>query len=196
MKKSLLILSIALFFIGCGKKSSLTDEEVVLYTDQGKTIADATYKALSSQLKQALQSGGVEKASGFCNIVALPLTDSLSRQYDAKIKRTSLKLRNPLNAPDSMELTMLKIYDQMSKMRNPVLVPKILEKGKDEIQFFAPIPIKNETCLKCHGILGQTMQEEDYAYIKKHYPNDEATGYKMDQVRGMWSITLKRKDAR
>lgn len=192
MKKSLLILSIALLFMGCGKKSSLTDEEVTKYTEEGKTIANATFKALSTQLKQAMQTGGVEQAAGFCNVVALPLTDSLSKQYDAKIKRTSLKLRNPLNAPDSLELTMLKIYDQMSKMRNPVLVPKILEKGEDEIQFFAPILIKNETCLKCHGVLGQTMKEEDYAYIKQHYPDDQATGYKMDQLRGMWSITLKR----
>lgn len=192
MKKSLFILSIALFFMGCGEKSTLSEDEVAKYTAEGKMIADSTFKALSTQLKQAMQSGGVEQAAAFCNVVALPLTDSLSRKFDAKIKRTSLKIRNPKNAPDSMEITMLKIYDQMSKMRNPVLVPKILEKGKDDIQFFAPIQIKNELCLKCHGVLGQTMKEEDYAYIKQHYPNDQATGYKMGEVRGMWSITLKR----
>jgi len=192
MKKSILALLVMAFLVSCGKKSSLSEEEVKAYTEEGKVIAQSTFKALSSQLKQALESGGVEHAAQFCNIVALPLTDSLAKQHHAVIKRTSLKLRNPLNAPDSMELTMLKIYDQMSKMRNPVLVPKILEKGTDEIQFFAPIQIKNETCLKCHGVLGQTMKEEDYAFIKQRYPNDQATGYKMDEVRGMWSITLKR----
>lgn len=192
MKNILPLVFISLIIFSCGQDSSLTDEQVEKYTKQGKSIAQASFKALSSQLKTAMKSGGVEVAVGFCNAVALPLTDSLSTQHDAVIKRTSLKLRNPQNAPDSMELKMLKIYLQMSRMRNPVMVPKILEKNENEIQFFAPIVIKNETCLKCHGIIGQTMKEEDYAIIKKHYPNDEAIDYRMGKFRGMWSITLKR----
>lgn len=192
MKKLFLFLFITSVFIGCGQDSSLTDDQVEQYTKQGKTIAQASFKALSGQLKTAMKGGGVEAAVGFCNAAALPLTDSLSKKHGAVIKRTSLKLRNPQNAPDSMELKMLKIYLQMSRMRNPVMVPKILEKNEDEIQFFAPIVIKNETCLKCHGIIGQTMKEEDYAIIKKHYPNDEAIDYRMGKFRGMWSITLKR----
>jgi uncharacterized protein DUF3365 len=188
------LISILVFgsLLTCGKKSDLTDEAVDKYTQQGMAIAQASFKSLSEQLKTALKSGGVEAAVRFCNAVALPLTDSLSSKHGAVIKRTSLKLRNSLNAPDSMETTMLKIYLQMSRMRNPVLVPKILEKNDTEIQFYAPIVIKEEACLKCHGILGQTLNEEDFAIIKRHYPADEATGYKMNQLRGMWSITLKR----
>lgn len=192
MKIIIQTLLISLFLFSCGQESNLTDEQVEQYTEQGKTIAQASFKALSTQLKTAIKTGGVAQAVGFCNAVALPLTDSLSNQYGAVIKRTSLKLRNPQNAPDSMELTMLKIYLQMSRMRNPVMVPKILEKNEKEIQFFAPIMIKSETCLKCHGIIGQTMKAEDYAIIKKHYPNDEAIDYRMDKFRGMWSISLKR----
>lgn len=192
MKRILLLAALAIAFVSCKDKTSLSEEEINDYTAQGKAIAQATYKALNNQLKQAMQTGGVEQAASFCHVVALPLTDSLSQQYNAVIKRTSLKLRNTANTPDSLELAMLKMYDIMSKMRNPVLVPKLLEKGDDEIQFFAPIQIKNETCLKCHGVLGQTMKEEDYAFIQQNYPNDQATGYKMDQVRGMWSITLKK----
>lgn len=192
MKNLLSLLLISILFISCGQDSNLTDEQVERYTEQGKTIAQASFRALSSQLEIAMNSGGVEQAMWFCNAVALPLTDSLSKQYGAVIKRTSLKLRNPQNAPDSMETTMLKIYLQMSRMRNPVMVPKILEKNDTEIQFFAPIVIKEEACLKCHGIIGQTMKEEDYAIIKKHYPNDKAIDYRMGKFRGMWSISLKR----
>lgn len=176
----------------CGKKSDLTKEQVEEYTEQGKTIAQASFEALSGQLKMAMKAGGIEQAVGFCNVAAYPLTDSLSRKYGAVIKRTSLKLRNPLNAPDSMEQKMLKIYLQMSRMRNPVMVPKILEKNKDEIQFFAPIMIQDEACLKCHGIIGGNLNETDYEIIKKHYPKDEAIDYKMGKFRGMWSITLKK----
>lgn len=192
MKNILLITLLAVVLFSCDEESNLSDEQVKQYTEQGKKIAQESFKALSGQLKTAMKAGGVEAAVGFCNAVARPLTDSLSTQHGALIKRTSLKLRNPQNAPDSMELKMLKIYLQMSRMRNPIMVPKILEKNKNEMQFFAPIIIKSETCLKCHGIIGQTMKEEDYAIIKQHYPDDEAIDYRMDKFRGMWSITLKR----
>ena len=185
-----LLLSVTLF--SCGQDSNLTDEQVEKYTEEGKRIAQASFKALSGNLKAAIKTGGVANAVGYCSAAALPLTDSLSAKHGAVIKRTSLKLRNPLNAPDSMEQVMLKIYLQMSRMRNPIMVSKILEKNEDEIQFFAPIMIKNETCLKCHGIIGQTMKEEDYAIIKQQYPKDEAIDYRMEKFRGMWSITLKR----
>ncbi len=174
----------------CGESSNLSEQQVAQYTEQGKTIAQGSFKALSKQLGEALKAGGVEAAVGYCQAMALPLTDSLSKQYGAKIKRTSLKLRNPANAPDSMEYKMLKIYLQMSRMRNPVMVPKILEKNDKEIQFFAPIMLTKEVCLRCHGIEGKSMDSKDYAIIKLKYPNDEAIGYKLNQFRGMWSITL------
>ncbi len=192
MKNSIIIAIILTTAIGCGSDSSLTDEQVEKYTAQGKEIAQASFKKLSNQLQVAMKAGGVENAIGFCNAAALPLTDSLSTKYSAVIKRTSLKLRNTENTPDSLEAKMLNMYQIMSRMRNPVMVPKILEKNKDEIQFYTPIMIASETCLKCHGIIGQTMSKNDYAIIKRFYPNDKAVDYRLGQFRGMWSITLKR----
>ena len=192
MKNILSIILVTAVLMSCGEDSKLTDEQVEQYTEQGKEIAQASFIALSGNLKTAMKAGGVANAVGYCNAAALPLTDSLSTKYGAVVKRTSLKLRNPVNAPDSMEQKMLKIYLQMSRMRKPVMVPKILEKNKEEIQFFAPIIINNETCLKCHGVIGDTMKEEDYAIIKNNYPKDEAIDYRMGKFRGMWSITIKK----
>jgi len=192
MKNISFILLLSIAFVGCGEDSNLTKEQIEKYTKEGKIIAQASFNTLSGNLKTAMKGGGVAKAVGFCNATALSLTDSLSAQHTAVIKRTSLKLRNMANAPDSLEAKMLNMYLIMSQMRNPIMVPKILEKNEDEIQFYAPIMIKNETCLKCHGIIGQTMKAEDYAIIKQLYPKDEAIDYRMDKFRGMWSITLKR----
>ncbi len=178
--------------MSCGSDSSLTDEQAEKHTAEGNEIAQASFKELSNQLQSAIKVGGVQSAIGFCNAAALPITDSLSAKYNAVIKRTSLKLRNPNNAPDSLEAKMLNMYLIMSRMRNPVMVPKILVKNEHEIQFYAPIMIKSKTCLKCHGVIDDTMQEEDYHIISKLYPNDAATGYKSGDFRGMWSITLKK----
>lgn len=58
---------------------------------------------------------------------------------------------------------------------------------KQKIAFYAPIKV-NAFCLQCHGELGQTLQEEDYAMIKERYPGDQALGYVNGDLRGMWSI--------
>lgn len=180
------------FVVGCSSDSALTEEEVEKYTKQGNEIAQTSFKKLSGQLKTAMNDGGVQNAIGFCKAAALPLTNSLSTEHNAVIKRTSLKLRNPQNSPDSLEAIMLDMYHIMSRMRNPVMVPKLLVKNESKIQFYAPIMIANETCLKCHGTIGQTMKAEDYDIIKQNYPNDKAIDYKLGEFRGMWSITLKR----
>ncbi len=192
MRNYILIAILITSIVGCSSDATLTDEEVEKYTEQGKEIAQASFKKLSSQLKSAMKAGGVQNAIGFCNAAALPITDSLSNEHNAIIKRTSLKLRNPQNFPDSLEAKMLDMYQIMSRMRNPVMVPKILVKSESEIQFYAPIMIANETCLKCHGVIGKTMKADDYAIIKQYYPNDKAIDFKLGQFRGMWSITLKR----
>ncbi|MCF6360113.1 MAG: DUF3365 domain-containing protein [Cyclobacteriaceae bacterium] len=191
MRNYIMLVIILALVISCGSDSSLTDEQIEKYTSQGNKIAQASFKKLSNQLQAAIKAGGVENAVGFCNVAALPLTDSLSTKYNAIIKRTSLKLRNSKNGPDSLEKKMLDMYLIMSRMRNPIMIPKILEKNKDKIQFYAPIMIANETCLKCHGIIEQTMLKDDYDIIKRFYPNDKAIDYKLGQFRGMWSITLK-----
>ncbi|VAW47404.1 hypothetical protein MNBD_GAMMA03-1282 [hydrothermal vent metagenome] len=191
MKNFLFFSLIIGFLTGCGNNGTLSDEEVEKYTNQGKEIAQASFKELSTQLKTSLESGGVKEAIGYCNVSALPITRNLSLEHNAIIKRTSLNVRNPSNAPDSLEKVMLDMYLMMSRMRNPIMVPKILEKNKDEIQFFSPIIIKNKTCLKCHGVEGETMLPKHYNLIKKHYPSDEAINYKLGDFRGMWSITLK-----
>ncbi len=192
MKNYILIAILLTSIVGCSSDAALTDEEVEKYTNQGKEIAQASFKKLSGQLKTAIKAGGVQNAIGFCNVAALPVTDSLSTEYNAIIKRTSLKLRNLQNSPDSLEAKMLDMYQIMSRMRNPIMVPKILVKSESEIQFYAPIMIANETCLKCHGIIGETMNADDYNIIKLYYSNDKAIDYKLGQFRGMWSITLKR----
>ncbi len=45
-------------------------------------------------------------------------------------------------------------------------------------------------CLKCHGTPNEQIQPKTFAKIKELYPNDKATEYEANQVRGMWSIVF------
>jgi hypothetical protein len=169
----------------------LSESDLAKYNAQGKEIAAASFKTLSGQLKAALEEGGVPNAVGYCNISAKPIIDSLSKQYGAKIRRTTLKLRNPTNAPTPEESGALKRYEASLGL-NPhaYLTPLVKDRKEYGVDYYAPIIIK-EACLKCHGIPGETLSEEHHTFIKGLYPNDKAFGYKEGDLRGIWSINFK-----
>ena len=158
------------------------------FTVVGDKIAMASFESLSGNLKAAASRGGIANAIQFCNMNALPLTDSLSKTFNAKIKRSSLKLRNPGNQPDSLEAYMLDLYAQILKMKKP-MVGKTLLTNNNDVRYFAPIILKSQ-CLKCHGVIGQDVKDETYAIIKEHYPNDAAVDFKEGDLRGIWSINF------
>lgn len=47
-------------------------------------------------------------------------------------------------------------------------------------------------CLQCHGNPNAEIKPETYTALKALYPNDKATGYDVDQVRGIWSISFEK----
>ena len=194
----LLLLSISLlglFSCQSEKPQKTTEAEAksweAEYISKGNTIAAASFQALSSELKNALTEGGIEKAVSYCNITALPLLDSLSKVHGATIKRTSLKLRNPKDAPTAEETEVL--HDFQKKMENASPIKPMVQKNASGIAFYSPILV-NDLCLKCHGKLDNTMIAEDYAIIKAKYPSDEAIGYVSGDLRGMWSIQFTNKN--
>lgn len=167
---------------------SETTQEVVEkidtdYVKEGKIIAETTFKVLSSNLQNAMAEGGIENALSYCNVNAMPLTDSLSKHYNVVIKRVSDKSRNPLNSPTENEQKIIDNYLASTENRKPVLEQN--ENGKTT--FYAPIVTK-ALCLNCHGIVGKTLLPENNEKIKVLYPEDKAVGYNEGDLRGMWSI--------
>ena len=116
--------------------------------------------------------------------------DSLSQAHNATIRRASLKVRNPKDKPTSAELAVLEEYHAHVKAGEPLL-PMVKAIDGSRAAYYAPILIQ-EACLQCHGKLGETLKEEDYAVIEKLYPEDEAVGYQAGDLRGMWSVTFQR----
>ncbi len=93
----------------------LDDEEEAVFVEKGRLIAATTFAALSTKLQEALQQGGVKQAIAYCQLAAIPLTDSLSVAQGAEIRRTSLKFRNPQNAPTPTEKRILEEYEKTIK---------------------------------------------------------------------------------
>jgi len=70
--------------------------------------------------------------------------------------------------------------------------PVVEETDGEWINFYAPILLA-PLCQKCHGIPGETMGLENYDIIQKYYPEDEAINYKSGDLRGLWSISFRKK---
>ena len=171
--------------------AALSEKEQKDYLQKGQMLAQQSFAALSGRLMSAIEAGGVPHAIEYCHTAALPLVDSLSKIYKAKIRRTSLKVRNPKDTPQDWEKAILQSFQQeLAAGKRPTPVVKAL--NKKQIAFATPIYMA-QPCLKCHGKLGETLTEQHYTAIKKLYPTDQAIGYVDGEWRGMWSITFFRK---
>jgi mono/diheme cytochrome c family protein len=157
--------------------------------EQGRQLALQTKGVLGRNLLNAINTKGTENALEFCSLKAIELTDSMSLTLNAKIKRVSDKNRNPDNAASEEELKYILIAkDLLSKNQKPV--PQIVEKNRRWIAYY-PIFV-DKLCLQCHGQKNSEILPNTLSKINKLYPNDKAFGYKLNELRGIWVVDMKK----
>jgi len=159
------------------------------YRNKGLEITAHAFQTLSAELQGAMKSGGVVHAIKYCHLQASPLIDSLSKLNDLQIKRTSHKIRNTENTAEPREMDIIESYLKMS--RDQKLPEPKVDVGTDRIYYYAPI-IVIDKCLRCHGQKDLDISKEDYAVILNHYPKDRAHGFKVGELRGIWSLQFNR----
>lgn len=188
MCRALFFSGMVFFFSACEKRISEAEREV--YLKQGQDIVEHTEKKLSGTLMEKLRSGGIPAAVSYCNTNALELTDSMASHHGVSIKRTALKVRNQLNRPNEEEREILQLYQDQLAYDQPL--ERIVEKNDDgSVNFYAPILAKQK-CLMCHGTPGKELAPVTDSIIKSHYPNDLATGFGENELRGIWSIRFEK----
>lgn len=162
--------------------------------DKGKQIAsmiaDTAQKTLAGELMRTIQNEGMVAAIDYCNVVAYPLMDSLSRVYNASIKRASLRARNPKDAPNPFEAQMLEAYQYAVEQNQPAEADIQLSDDREYVLYSKPITIQKGICLSCHGTAGEQITPDVVAKIDELYPNDNAKGHAMGDLRGIWSIKI------
>ncbi|MEZ4910485.1 MAG: DUF3365 domain-containing protein [Saprospiraceae bacterium] len=175
-------------YINSGEITS--DSTANTIEDIGLMYALDTKNVLGKHLMGTIQAKGTVEALAFCNEKAYPLTDSMSMQYHATIKRVSDKPRNPNNLANKNELEKIAFFK--SALSSGDEIKPIVERVEDTNIFYYPITT-NSMCLQCHGKPNDHITSDVMATIQKLYPKDLAVGYDVNQVRGIWSITFKDK---
>jgi hypothetical protein len=108
------------------------------------------------------------------------------------IRRTSLLVRDPQNAPDAADQAALAlIQDQLSNGDSPdkMLVQRIENPGRTpEWRVYRPIA-SSQSCLACHGD-PKTFRPGVKAALDLLYPEDKATNYTLQAWRGVIRVSI------
>jgi hypothetical protein len=148
--------------------------------------------SLQGELKAALDAGGPTNAIQVCSDKAPEIAAGLSKKHGGRVARTSLKLRNPSNAPDAWETKVLNDFEaRKAKGEDPgqIETAEIItnKQGKREFRYMKAIAIApNQPCLKCHG---DAIEAPVSSKLNELYKQDKATGYKVGDLRGAFTIS-------
>lgn len=183
-----IILFFLTFWLGCGEKPKPE------LTEQIKNGLRADAKEFMGSLKSILvkemQSNGIIAAVSVCSDTAQILTNNYGVKKGLYIKRVSFKNRNINNTPNSIESEALKMFEELKlkgELSESTEYFSTLEKdGVTSVVYLKPI-IVQPPCLNCHGTVDQIGADVKIV-INKKYPNDKATGYQIDDLRGAVSI--------
>lgn len=159
---------------------------------RGKAITAETFSLLSSNLQATIKTSGVSNALPFCSLAASPLTAGMADKHGVTIRRVTHKARNPADKAGALDLVILRSFEAALTTGNSTSPPPPLVTNftASTASFFAPIMLNNELCLKCHGEPGKDITPQDGAIIQRLYPQDEATGFKLGDLRGAWRIDM------
>ena len=156
---------------------------------EGKGVIKQLINTLGGELKKAKEEGGAPAAISVCNTKAADLTEKVARASDWQIARTSLKLRNPENAPDQWEKAVLEQFQskagQGANLKTLAFSQIVVDdEGRKVFRMMKAIPV-GEQCLACHG---SKVQPELKAHIIELYPQDRATGFNAGDLRGAFTL--------
>lgn len=210
--KNLFLRLITILIISCGPQERISKEafddvqrnnevkritEVEILTEAmiwGDSITQEAQAQFMSQLQQAIAANGHSGALDFCQVNALPILKSLETKQAVTLRRVSSRPRNPLNSPDKAEIPLLDAYAYNAE-NNISSDPSIQKLQQGEVFLYTkPIVITNAMCLSCHGDPKKDIAPETATKLKQRYPQDAATGYALEDLIGMWSLRLPKKE--
>jgi hypothetical protein len=155
---------------------------------ESRKLTQSFAEQLRGELVRAIKAGGPESAIPVCHSAAPAITEEMAAEKGWSVGRTALKLRNPANAPDPWERSvLLKFQDQIKQgadVKELEVYETATQDGKPVFRYMKAIPTQ-KPCLTCHG---QNVSEPLRKTISELYPQDQAVGFSLGELRGAFTI--------
>lgn len=176
-----------MFIIGCAVWAIpvTADSPGDALQEQSRDLTGRFAAALKTELQAALEDGGPAGAIDVCRDRAPRIAGELARESGARIGRTSLKFRNPQNAPAAWQRPVLEQFDALEPDQVKSRGEWFEFRPADNIKarYMKAIPTQ-PLCTSCHGSPEGPVKRR----LQQSYPHDRATGYEVGEVRGAFYI--------
>lgn len=143
---------------------------------------------LQSTLLAAIEADGPASAIGVCKHAA-PQIAAAQASEGWTLSRTALRVRNPGNAPTVWQRDVLLSWQAQLDAGEVEDVASLewFELHDGQLRYMRAIPLGG-VCLGCHGPVEQ-ISDEVKAALAEQYPEDQATGFEVGQLRGAFVVT-------
>jgi hypothetical protein len=188
----LLTACLAWILPACTSKENTPDPIVPDTAEHVATCRGAMLKlgtALKARLEAAVADSGLVGALAVCNIEAVPIAETISVEEGVLVGRTSLRIRNPRNAPDDWERGILAEFAARREKGEDLAeldawtVAESAE-GHHTFRYMKAIPTA-PLCLSCHGT---AVADQVATTINALYPEDAALGFAEGDIRGAFTV--------
>ena len=153
-----------------------------------KIVAEASAKLLT-ELTAAIAKDGPQGAIAVCSERAPQIAAETGKAHGVTLRRATTKPRNPKNAADAIERKTLETFAAAIEAKQPPQ-PQVIAAENGGKVFHAPILLASPLCLQCHGNPERDITPATREALRKAYPADQATGYTVGQLRGLWSVNF------
>lgn len=150
---------------------------------EAREAAQHLGRTVKSRLMAAMEEGP-DAAIRVCADEAQALTVRAAEERNARVGRSSLRLRNPAN--DGPEWVTAWLREQGERPAQGVEPSAGIVSDPPVARFVAPIAIEGP-CLMCHGA-PDAIPASIRTVLDERYPDDRATGYRAGDLRGaLWA---------
>ncbi len=161
----------------------------------GQAVVSEVFGRLSAALSSAVAKEGAKGALAVCSEKAPQVMGEVAQTHGVTLRRATMKPRNPQNAAGEEERKMLEEF-MRAVAGGEAPRPKLVKNADGTMDFYAPIVLGNALCLQCHGSPDAEVSADTLAEIRRLYPEDKATGFKMGDLRGLWRVTFSAEEKR
>lgn len=164
-------------------------EDKAALAEEGKALIQRFGSELKGELLAAIEAGGPANAVEVCQLRAPEIAAGVSEASGWSVARASHRLRNPENAPDPYTRAAIEDFlarEAAGEAAADLVRAEIVETEEGRaFRMVKAIPT-GELCLTCHG--GAEVPPEVEATLARLYPEDEARGFALGEMRGVFTL--------
>ncbi|WP_404397369.1 DUF3365 domain-containing protein [Idiomarina loihiensis] len=177
----LILKSFIIFIMAFSTSSSASDDETY------QLAAKNLQQRLGKVLMGTIQNEGHVAAINVCNEQAPAIADAVSDELGVTVGRTALRVRNPGNEPNAEQERVLREFEQLWSQAKgkPPTASYVDDKGHN---VWMKAIVMQPQCAACHG---SSVEPELKQAINERYPNDQATGFEVGEIRGAFVVKSK-----